>query len=564
MAYHGFKPAEQAIQIGDDEILSSHISDGVIVNADVNASAAIATSKVSGAVTSIGSHGLGSLATLSAVASAQITDGTIVNADVNNSAAIATSKLSGSLTSVGSHGLATSATTDTTNADNISSGTLAAARVATLNQNTTGTAATVTGATQSAITSVGTLTSFASTGIDDNADQTVLTLGSDESATFAGELRVNGGQASIYGAEDGDAVLELNSDEADDNADRWQVYVDSSDSNKFKFRKYSTGSWVDTFSIDTSQNATFGGGSNENTYGGVTINSGNPSLNIDADTSSGWSFVEYGNAGTTKYSVGLRGTDNKFYFGTTGLTTSTILTLDGSDQSATFSGEVDINPSLNKRIQITFPTDEYTNESRIAFSDLNAHISYKANPNFMDIWSYNSIYLKTGNSESNALTLDSSQNATFDGTVTKPAQPSFHAYRSTSVSYSVNNNVIFNAEKWDEGGCYDTSTGVFTAPVAGIYMFTCTVLVSGSSTGAEYDARLSGGGNNNTYYFAPGRIEYQNGTTWGDGYIALGTSQIVKMSATEEMSVTFSTFGQGSIYGDGNGMWTRFSGYLLG
>ena len=169
MAYHGFKPAEQAIQIGDDEILSSHISDGVIVNADVNASAAIATSKVSGAVTSIGSHGLGSLATLSAVASAQITDGTIVNADVNNSAAIATSKLSGSLTSVGSHGLATSATTDTTNASNISSGTLAAARVATLNQNTTGqagTVATITGlapdtattqATQGAITSAANL-----------------------------------------------------------------------------------------------------------------------------------------------------------------------------------------------------------------------------------------------------------------------------------------------------------------------------------------------------------------------------------------------------------------------
>ena len=41
------------------------------------------------------------------ITSADITDGTIVNADVNASAAIATSKISG---------LATSATTDTTDA----------------------------------------------------------------------------------------------------------------------------------------------------------------------------------------------------------------------------------------------------------------------------------------------------------------------------------------------------------------------------------------------------------------------------------------------------------------
>jgi hypothetical protein len=99
---------------------STEITDGAIADADISGTAAIATSKLSGAVTSISGHGLGSLATLSAVGSSEITDGavssadiadgTIANADISNAAAIATSKLSGAVTSIASHGLGSAAT----------------------------------------------------------------------------------------------------------------------------------------------------------------------------------------------------------------------------------------------------------------------------------------------------------------------------------------------------------------------------------------------------------------------------------------------------------------------
>lgn len=64
-------------------VASANLVDGTIVDADVNASAAIALSKLA----------TGALPTAITVASANLVDGTIVNADVSASAAIAGSKV---------------------------------------------------------------------------------------------------------------------------------------------------------------------------------------------------------------------------------------------------------------------------------------------------------------------------------------------------------------------------------------------------------------------------------------------------------------------------------------
>jgi hypothetical protein len=72
------------ITTGDSgTVTSTMIADGAIVNADINASAAIALSKLA----------TGALPTAITVASANIVDGTIVNADINASAAIDDTKL---------------------------------------------------------------------------------------------------------------------------------------------------------------------------------------------------------------------------------------------------------------------------------------------------------------------------------------------------------------------------------------------------------------------------------------------------------------------------------------
>lgn len=71
--------AEVAAQINDNLPVTA----GSIVNADINAAAAIALSKLA----------TGALPVAITVASANIVDGTIVNADINAAAAIATTKL---------------------------------------------------------------------------------------------------------------------------------------------------------------------------------------------------------------------------------------------------------------------------------------------------------------------------------------------------------------------------------------------------------------------------------------------------------------------------------------
>jgi hypothetical protein len=182
-------------------VTTTEITDGSIVNADISSTAAIATSKLSGPVTSISGHGLGALATLSAVGSTEITDGQVANVDISGSAAIATSKLSGPVTSIAGHGLGPLATLSSVASAQIADGTITDADIS-------GSAAISSTKISFAADSIsgnsidgGIVSNFQSTGIDDNSSAGSVTIAA------SGDVGIGTTAPSAKLHVDGDAIV---------------------------------------------------------------------------------------------------------------------------------------------------------------------------------------------------------------------------------------------------------------------------------------------------------------------------------------------------------------------
>jgi hypothetical protein len=135
------------------------------------------------------------------------------------------------------------------------------------------------------------------------------------------------------------------------------------------------------------------------------------------------------------------------------------------------------------------------------------------------------------------------------GRVTKPYQPSFRAYSPVSGSGSVNSTIVWSSTYHNIGNHFNTSTGVFTAPVAGVYAFTANVLI-------RY------GGYHRIEYEINGARSTRHGETLedqaGPSYSSPSFSVFIKLSAGDTLSVfNGPTEVFGSLYG-------AFSGILIG
>ena len=141
-----------------------------------------------------------------------------------------------------------------------------------------------------------------------------------------------------------------------------------------------------------------------------------------------------------------------------------------------------------------------------------------------------------------------------EGYISKPKQPSFAAYRGQSTwQVAANAEMVFNSTRHNIGGHYSTSTGRFTAPVAGSYLFTFFSIYKGSHT------------NNYTRIFKNGArtkgsdIHFTH-SSLGSDWDNVAYSQIYSLAAGDYISM-FCSATATDYHGN---HWQQFCGYLLG
>ena len=131
------------------------------------------------------------------------------------------------------------------------------------------------------------------------------------------------------------------------------------------------------------------------------------------------------------------------------------------------------------------------------------------------------------------------------GRATMPKQPRFHATKTSG--HGTTGKITFNTADVNVGNNYNTSTGTFTAPVAGDYLITTTAL---SNNGTTIGLDLLKNGN---------RYAVTEESFTGAAYRSTSITAIVPLSANDTLQVHNK---QGAYYGTSR--YTFFAGHLIG
>jgi hypothetical protein len=141
------------------------------------------------------------------------------------------------------------------------------------------------------------------------------------------------------------------------------------------------------------------------------------------------------------------------------------------------------------------------------------------------------------------------------GAVTTPSQPSFNAQRISNQGIQGGTTLIFDQARHNTGNHYNTSTGVFTAPIAGDYLFTFKSLFYAFSATEYLDLYVTVNGTTRNRYEQTGN---------SGQHTEIDYTEVVRLNANDTFYIIANNRNSGatlySMYGNEN----HFSGYLLG